>query len=119
MSEIAKLESAKSKVKRFYALGPAAKAHFWKGDFEKARALSEELLDVANQFCNDWNYGNAIHSSNLVLGLLAIENDDIELAIQHLHAAGATSGSPQLDTFGPNMTLSEKNLGSGATRRGH
>ena len=38
---------------------------------------------------------------------------DIERAKEHLLAAGNTSGSPQLNSFGPNMTLAKELLEQG------
>lgn len=92
---------------RFYDLPDLAKEAARSGEFDTAQELASELLFLANEFETDWNYGNAIHDANIVLGLVALSRDDIGAAEAHLLAAGNTEGSPQLDSFGPNMMLAE------------
>jgi hypothetical protein len=65
------------------------------------------------KYKNDWNYGNAIHDANLVLGRLAVRNGKIAEAKQYLIAAGKSPGSPQMDSFGPNMSLANDLLAKG------
>ena len=59
-------------MRRFYALANLAKAAFKADVSEKAAGYANELLLAARQHREDWNYGNAIHDGNLVLGLLAV-----------------------------------------------
>jgi len=80
---------------------------------DKATALAEELLKVAPDFAEHWNYGNAIHVGNLVLGLVGLDRDDLIEAKSRLLEAGKTPGSPQLKTFGPNMLLADRLLKKG------
>jgi len=101
---------------RFYELPDLAKDAARKGDFDEARERAEELLEIAPKFPNNWNFGNAIHDSHVVLGLVALSDDDLAAARSHLIAAGQTTGSPQLDTFGPNMMLAEALLKRGETK---
>ena len=98
---------------RFYALGDSAADAVEAGDMLKAEQYASELLQLAQQFRNDWNYGNAVHKGNIVLGRIALRRGDIPGAKQHLLAAGETPGSPQLDSFGPNMTLAKELLEKG------
>jgi tetratricopeptide (TPR) repeat protein len=98
---------------RFYGLGDMAKSAFEAGEPEKAQQYASELLQLAPKFSNDWNYGNALHEGNIVLGRIALQRGDIEGAKEHLLAAGQTPGSPQLDSFGPNMTLAKDLLEKG------
>ena len=89
----------------FYALTDGAKAAYEVGDLDKAERFARQLLAMAPTFPKDWNYGNAIHDGNMVLGRLALRRGDMAGATQHLTAAGNTPGSPQLNSFGPNMAL--------------
>lgn len=73
----------------------------------KAKFLANKLLTHAENYSDDWNYGNAIHDANLVLGIVAVVEHDIKLAKHHLNRAGKTPGSPQLNAFGPDMTLAK------------
>ena len=61
----------------------------------------------------DWNYGNAIHHANLMLGQLALKNGNLEKAKEYLIQAVQTKGSPQLNSFGPNMSLAKELLEKG------
>ncbi len=81
--------------------------------FPEARQLALEYLDLAQSNTSDWNYGNAIHHANLLLGRIALRNGQREMAKTHLIAAGETPGSPQLNTFGPNMALAKELLEKG------
>ncbi len=83
----------------------AAEASFELDDMPQAKTFASNLLSKSSKFQNDWNYGNAIHDGNLVLGRVAFINGDIEKAKTHLLLAGKTPGSPQLNTLGPNMSL--------------
>lgn len=98
---------------RFDVLGDLGKSAFDASEPEKAQQYADELLKLAPKFENDWNYGNAIHEGNLILGRIALKRGDIEGAKAHLLAAGQTPGSPQLDSFGPNMTLARDLLAKG------
>jgi tetratricopeptide (TPR) repeat protein len=75
------------------------------GNYGKARSISTKLLKVANNYKDDWNYGNAIHHANTILGLIAVKEGDIEKAVNHLRKSGSIVGSPQLDSFGPSRCL--------------
>ncbi len=51
------------------------------------------------------NCGNGIHHGNIILGLCAARRGRVSQAKVHLHAAARCPGSPQLNSFGPNMRL--------------
>ena len=97
----------------FDNLDSLANRAFNAGEIEKATAYSKQLLNMARQYPKDWNYGNAIFYGNFVLGRIAIQQGDLKQAGQYLLAAGGTPGSPQLDSFGPNMTLAKELLEKG------
>jgi len=72
------------------------------------RQHAEEALRLASEYRGDWNYGNAVHKANLALGRLALREDDLVAARRLLLEAGRTPGSPQLNSFGPNMLLAKE-----------
>ncbi len=62
----------------------------------------------------DWNYGNVFHQIMILIGLQAlVEDDDLAAAKDFLIMASQTRGSPQLNTFGPNMLLAKALLERG------
>lgn len=78
----------------------------------RAKAYASELLKSLDETTakTNWNYGNAVHNGNLILGHVALAEGNIPEAKQFLLAAGSTPGSPQLGSFGPNMSLAEQLL---------
>ncbi|HEV2690929.1 MAG TPA: TonB family protein [Bryobacteraceae bacterium] len=95
---------------RFYELPGLAKAAVKAGDLSKAQAYASELLSMAPEHPRDWNYGNAIHDGNMVLGLVTLHQGDAASAKKYLLDAGKTPGSPQLNSFGPNASLAKELL---------
>jgi hypothetical protein len=98
---------------RIIELEEVATSAFEAGEPEKAKEYASELLLSAQKSKIDWNYGNALHKGNIVLGRIALSRGDIAGAKEHLLAAGENPGSPQLDSFGPNMTLAKELLEKG------
>ncbi len=98
---------------RFARLDNLAASAFDAGDMEKAFRYATDSLDESAKYRRNWNYGNAIHHSNNVLGRIALKQGDIKLADEFLLKAGATPGSPQLESFGPNMALAKELLKKG------
>ena len=74
------------------------------GDMAAAREIARSTLTSATD-PNHWDYGNKVHYGNLILGHVALRQGNIEEAKSYLLKAGRTPGSPQLDSFGPNMSL--------------
>lgn len=110
---LAELARASDEKERFYALADAAKDSFEADKEADARVYAEELLALASRFPKDWNYGNAIHDGNMVLGRIALKEGKPDEAKRRLIEAGKTPGSPQLDSFGPNMSLAHDLLAKG------
>jgi hypothetical protein len=108
-----KMDAAKTPEEHFYALNKAAKQSLTAGNMEDARKYADELLALAPKFSRDWNYGNAIHDGNLILGRIALSEGRTNEAKQFLLQAGASRGSPQMNTFGPNMSLAKDLLEKG------
>jgi TonB family protein len=102
-----------SGIQRFYDLPRLAKAALKAGDMAKAQGYATELLALAPRYPKDWNYGNAIHDGNMVMGAVALQQNGPGAAVQYLLAAGKTPGSPQLGSFGPNMTLAKALIDAG------
>src|SRR5262249_20942154 len=98
---------------RWLALTDAAMMNVEAGSPEKAKSYAEELLRLAPKYSKDWNYGNALHKGNLALGRLSLRDGHTESAKKYLLEAGKTPGSPQLNSFGPNMTLAKELLEKG------
>lgn len=107
------LDAAKTPEKRFYALNDAAKESFVGGKIEDAQKYAKELMTLLPQFKGNWNYGNAVQDANLVLGRIAVHDGRIDEAKKYLLEAGKSPGSPQMDTFGPNMSLAKDLLEKG------
>jgi hypothetical protein len=94
----------------FSALADLAMAAFEAEAFDRARTYANRLLDIGG---HDPTAGNSIHHGNLVLGRLALHDGNRAKARTYLLASGRTPGSPQLDSFGPNMTLAKELLEKG------
>lgn len=103
-------KSTKKKVDKFYMLPDLAMSAFEAGDLDKSAKYATELINKSVQYKDDWNYGNAIHYGNLIHGRIALKSGKIKMAKRYLIEAGKTSGSPQLNSFGPNMTLAKELL---------
>lgn len=111
------LEMEKNTEKRYYLLSDLVKKYAstnLTGELaDDAKKSADALLASNEKFKKNWNYGNAIHHSHLVLGRLSLMAGKVEEAMKELKLAGQTPGSPQLDSFGPNMTLAKELLEKG------
>jgi tetratricopeptide (TPR) repeat protein len=107
------LDLIKDERRRFYSLAGVAEAARLAGVDEKAREYASELLRRAGEFPRDGHYGNAVHEGHRILGHLELKAGDVEAAKKHLLEAGATPGSPQLNSFGPELTLARDLLAKG------
>ncbi|HXH37261.1 MAG TPA: hypothetical protein VNN08_01400 [Thermoanaerobaculia bacterium] len=94
-------------------LSEAAKSAVEVGDPIEAERCAREALQLLPQVKRDWNYGNIIHDSHMALGRVALRRGDIANARRELLLAGRTPGSPQLNSFGPNMSLAADLLHAG------
>jgi tetratricopeptide (TPR) repeat protein len=112
-AKLEKLAAANSDAEAFVHLPSAAAAAFHLGRFAEAKSYAERCLSLAPSFQENWNYGNAIHIGHTVLGLLALNDGDEATAIAELVASGNTTGSPQLNSFGPTMQLAKALLRTG------
>ena len=98
------------KIRRDSLLEDLAKTAFEANQIDNARHYAELALKITH---SGWSFGNRIHHGNLILGRIALREGNIEEAKNRLIAAGTTPGSPQLDSFGPNMALAKELLEKG------
>ncbi len=89
-----------------------ARAALEAGRLPAARKHAAEAL-AANTDSRSWNYGNVIHEMNQLLGRAALREGKMAEARRALLAAGATAGSPQLNSFGPQLILARELLAKG------
>lgn len=98
---------------RARVLTEAAKAAVEVGDTVAAGQFASEALRLLPQVRRDWSYGNVIHDTHMALGRVALRRGDIVAARHELLLAGGTPGSPQLNSFGPNMSLASDLIRAG------
>jgi len=84
------------------------------GEAEKARNYALQLLKWA-EGSRSMKDGTPIFEGHIVLGELALKDNDLETAKRELLLAADSSGGPGLDTFGPNMRLAKGLLERGET----
>lgn len=107
------LRAADTPYARWCALGKAAITAINIGRDDEAEAYALELQGMIPDHAEDWNHGNAIQDCHLVIGRLCLKRGDAEAASQHLLEAGRSPGSPQMNSFGPNMLLAKALLEAG------
>jgi tetratricopeptide (TPR) repeat protein len=86
------------------------------GEFEQASDYATRLIaggEVCARGTHLWFPGNAHHWGYIVLGRVALHEGDSEAAKAHLVAAGQTKGSPQLNSYGPDVVLARALLEQG------
>ncbi len=113
---IAALNSATNEYVRFLNLDRAAKMSLAVGRNEDARQFANDMLLLDDKFSRgdpEKSHGDIIFTSHLVLGRLALDQGQLEEAKRHLLAAGKSTGSPVLGSFGPNMSLAKDLLEKG------
>ena len=108
-----RLNEAADQYSRWVALGSAALWSVDVGRLDDANAFARELEAMLVAYRTDWNYGNAVSKVHSTFGRLALKRGDVELAKRELALAGASPGSPQMNTFGPNLSLARDLLVTG------
>jgi tetratricopeptide (TPR) repeat protein len=78
------------------------------GRLDEAAAVADRALQA--QPADGPADGPVTHYANLILGHVCLRRDDEAGAERHLLAAGDTTGSPVLGSFGPNMALARELL---------
>ena len=109
------LKATKTEIERSALLHYVAVTALDAGQLKKAEVHAVEMLTKAQTTSHKsgFLYGNAVHHGNLILGRLALASGNLAKAKKHLIEAGKTPGSPQLNSFGPNMTLAKELLEKG------
>jgi hypothetical protein len=115
LAALEKKDSRLSGEDLFDELPDLAKRAFEAGEIDKAESCAQQLLKMAPDYPKTWNYGNAIFDGNVILGRVALQRGHVKEADRYLLVAGATPGSPQLDSFGPSMKLARDLLAKGQT----
>jgi hypothetical protein len=101
------------RLKRFYSLDDLIKSAYEANDLSLANSLANEYLRLASTYRCNWNYGNAIHDANRYLGLISLKDGDQAAAVDYLLKSGKSTGSPQLNSFGPDLDLADALLQAG------
>ena len=78
----------------------------------EVKGAAQELL-ANNTRTNSWNHGNVTYDAHVLLGQVALRQDNMDAAKRHLIAAGKTKGSPQLNSFGPRFTFAREMVEKG------
>ncbi len=115
LAGVEKLATGTNEQERQFLLSRLAYAAFEASDWKKATAYASEAIESAKD-PKSWNYGNAIFHGNTVLGRIAIARDhNVAMAKERLLASvkGEKQGSPQLNSFGPNMSLAKDLIQAG------
>jgi hypothetical protein len=107
------LTVARDERERFYALNRAAKKALDEGEEKAAAELARELERLAPKYVEDWNHGNVVQDANQVLGRIALKAGDVAEAKRRLMASADSQGSPQMNSFGPNLRLAKELLEKG------
>ncbi len=87
-----------------------ANAYFDAGEPELARSFALRALEGLDP---KKPRGDVVFEMNAVLGRVALAAGDVKAAGEYLLAAGETTGSPVLGSFGPDMTLARELLAAG------
>ncbi len=79
-------------------------------EFNAAKSFIADQLNYADENKLNWNYDNLIHHSYTYLGLIALKENRLEDAKLYFNRSLDIKGSPQIKTFGPNLSLAEELL---------
>jgi hypothetical protein len=96
------------------ALVKLAVTAFDAGEYDKAERYATQLLTLSAQRPAYASPGLGVFFGNMIIGRVALRRDkNVALAKASLLAAGRSSGSPTLNSFGPNMSLARDLIEAG------
>ncbi len=102
---------AKSHTSKLHCLYDLPELAYEAAQYDKAQCYATNLLE---QFVNDKSdQSDCKHIAHTVLGRLALRNNDIETAKNHLLESSDVKGSPVLCSFGPRFILATELLEKG------
>lgn len=110
------LVGATNEYVRFLSLCRAAKMSLAVGRTDDARQFATDMMVLDDKYSRgvpEKANGDVVLNGNLVLGTIALDEGRIDEAKRRLLAAGKSTGSPTLDTSGPNMSLAKELLEKG------
>lgn len=97
-------------LKKGRILDDLAKSAFAAGEIEKARRFATQLIAGTE---NGSRQANSLHRGHTVLGRIALLEGKNDEAKNHLLSSAKIKGSPNLNSFGPNMALAKDFLDQG------
>ncbi|MCG8084077.1 MAG: hypothetical protein AB2689_23435 [Candidatus Thiodiazotropha taylori] len=100
-------------LKRFYVISREIDEALFTNELERVSSLAKEYLELSEKYPKNWNYGNATHNAHVALGIVELRKKNITASASHLVLAGQSTGSPQLDSFGPDLKLANVLLKKG------
>ncbi len=116
LEEVYQLETALldhgTEKDHYHRLGRVAEAAWRAQHPDQARQMALQWIETCQKELS-WNTGNAIHDGHQLLGLVALDQGNLVTAVAELAAAGTTTGSPQLNSFGPDFRLARALLERG------
>lgn len=102
-----------STYQRYILLDTAAKTALELKQRDLAASYAREIISLAPQFPDDWNFAPAVHRANIILGQNALREDDVNSAKYYLLAAGEVPYSEILDAQGADLELANALLARG------
>ena len=75
------------------------------GQKDRAFAICNNMLHLVKEHSRQRQNGDIINTAHTVLGLIALDSNDVELAKHHLHLSSQGASSPVNCSFGPMLDL--------------
>ena len=113
LKNITALYESSDNYNKYVILPILSKSAIAANEIKLAANYAKTLLKLSEDYKGDWNYGNAIHDANIVLGMVSLKDGDVQGAKRYLLEAGKAPTSPQLSVYGPNVMLAKALLEKG------